>query len=292
MNKKLIFDNSALIVAHPDDEILWFSSILENVSKIIIVFKGTDNKEVLFGRNNILNSKILPYANKITCLEIEESNVLNNSNWKMPKPTIYGMKTSSIKYKENYSEIKKKLSKSLVGFKNVITHNPWGEYGHEEHVQVFRVTLSLLSELNFSIWVPGYFSERTFGMMSLFKEFISKNFVNKNINQQFCQNIKSIYTDNGAWTWSDDYNWPQVETFYEVDKNSKNSGINFTKTPHVWNQMNYIQMFKIHLTHFSKIRSKAIQFVQLLFPKILFDILIKKYKKIKSKQTRANYKSK
>ena len=292
MDKKLIFDNSVLIVAHPDDEILWFSSILESVEKIIIVFKGTDDKKILSGRENILSSKALPYANKITCLEIEESNASNTSNWKMPKPTDYGIKTSSIKYKENYDKLRNKLNKSLVGFNNVITHNPWGEYGHEEHVQVFRATMSLLTELNYTIWVPGYFSERTFSMMSLFKKYISKNFVNYNINQQFCENVKSIYIDNEAWTWSNDYNWPHAETFYEVVKNTKNLENNIVKTPNAWNHMNFILMFQIHLTHFSKIRSKVIRFLQLLIPKILFNILIKVYKKIKNKHFQANYKSK
>lgn len=283
MNKKIIFENSALIVAHPDDEILWFSSILENVDKIIIIFKGTNNKKVLSGRNNIFNSKILPYANKISCLEIEESDAFNSANWEMPKPTDYGIKTSSTKYKKNYYLLRDKLIEKLAGYKNIITHNPWGEYGHEEHVQVFRVTMSLLAKLGYSIWVPGYFSERTFGMMSLFKNFISNNFIEYSINQQFCESVKSIYIDNGAWTWSNDYKWPQAETFYELN-NTNNLEIKMAKTPYVWNKMNFILMFHIHLTYFSKIRSKAIQFFQLLIPKVLFDALIKSYKNIKAKR--------
>ena len=283
MNKKIIFENSALIVAHPDDEILWFSSILENVDKIIIIFKGTNNKKVLSGRNNIFNSKILPYANKISCLEIEESDAFNSANWEMPKPTDYGIKTSSTKYKKNYYLLRDKLIEKLAGYKNIITHNPWGEYGHEEHVQVFRVTMSLLAKLGYSIWVPGYFSERTFGMMSLFKNFISNNFIEYSINQQFCESVKSIYIDNGAWTWSNDYKWPQAETFYELNY-TNNLEIKMAKTPYVWNKMNFILMFHIHLTYFSKIRSKAIQFFQLLIPKVLFDSLIKSYKNIKAKR--------
>ena len=37
------FKNSVLVVAHPDDEILWFSSIIKDVDKIIIVFNETKN---------------------------------------------------------------------------------------------------------------------------------------------------------------------------------------------------------------------------------------------------------
>ena len=34
--------DSILVVAHPDDEVLWFSSILDDVNRIIIVFVDTD----------------------------------------------------------------------------------------------------------------------------------------------------------------------------------------------------------------------------------------------------------
>lgn len=282
-NNKLKFENSALVVAHPDDEILWFSSIIENVDKIIIVFKGTNNKKVFSGREKIFNSKLLPYANKIICLEIEESDVFNSTNWKMPKLSNYGLKTNSIKYQKNFDKIKIKLNKNLEGVKNVITHNPWGEYGHEEHVQIFRVIISLLSELDYSIWISGYFSERSYALMSLFKSFIGENYVNHNINQKFCENVKSIYLKDEAWTWSNNYNWPQSETFYEVIKNVNNLKINVSRTPHVWNQMNFILMFDIHLSYLSKLRSKLIKFLQLLVPKIIFNILISNYRKIKVK---------
>ena len=286
------FENSALVVAHPDDEILWFSSVLENVDKIIIVFKDTANKTVFYGRDTILNSKALPYAKKIICLEIEESDAFNSSNWKMPKPTEYGVKNSSTKYKENYYKIRNKLIKNLVGFKNVITHNPWGEYGHEEHTQIFRVITSLFTELNYSIWVSGYFSERSYNMMSLFKKNIGKKFVNCNINHEFCESVKSIYMNNGAWTWSNDYNWPRSEIFYELFETKKNLEIIPAETPQTWDQMNFILMFEIHLNYFSKIRSKAIQFLQLFIPKFFFNILAKNYKKIKFRYSQTNRKLK
>ena len=95
MNKQLELDKSVLIVAHPDDEILWFSSILKDVKKIIFIFKGTENKTVEKGRNKILDTKALPYANKIINLNIDESNILDFANWKMPKQTFYGIQTKS-----------------------------------------------------------------------------------------------------------------------------------------------------------------------------------------------------
>ena len=41
------------------------------------------------------------------------------------------------------------------GVRTVITHSPWGEYGHEDHVQLFRAVDALRPELGFAVWAPG-----------------------------------------------------------------------------------------------------------------------------------------
>ena len=37
-------EESVLVVAHPDDEVLWFSSILDTVTSIVIVFMDTEQR--------------------------------------------------------------------------------------------------------------------------------------------------------------------------------------------------------------------------------------------------------
>ena len=49
------------------------------------------------------------------------------------------------KYINNFDILVKKLTFELKDFKNVFTHNPWGEYGHEEHIQVFKAIEKYLS---------------------------------------------------------------------------------------------------------------------------------------------------
>lgn len=269
------FQNSVLVVAHPDDEILWFSTIIQNVDKIIIVFNKTNNQSVNKGRDKILDLKLLPYKDKITCLKIEEADVFNKSNWKIPKVTEYGVNINSNKYFENFNKIKDRLSNHLKDYKNVITHNPWGEYGHEEHVQVFNVIKKISSEIDFSIWISGYFSEQSFRMMSLFKNFISKNFYRYKINNEFCQNVKNIYTNNDAWTWSNNYIWPEYETFFKLSSNFSSLNENGLKTPQVWSQMNFILMYHVHSTRLSLLRSRVIQILELILPSLVFKILIK-----------------
>ena len=187
--------------------------VIDFVDKIIIIYNGTSNKEVLLGRNKIFNSKILPYQEKVKCLKIEEADVFNKSNWDFPKLTSYGVKLNSKKYIQNFDEIKEKLSEELLDYQNIITHNPWGEYGHEEHIQVFNAISKVSEKINFSVWVSSYFSEQSLKTMSLFKNLISKETYRFEINKDICEKVKSIYISNKAWTWSENYEWPKHESF-------------------------------------------------------------------------------
>ena len=269
------FKNSVLVVAHPDDEILWFSSIIKDVDKIIIVFNETKNEKVYAGRKRIFDSGLLPYKNKITYLNIEEADVFNKTNWKLPEPTEYGVQVNSKKYFKNFNKLKTKLTYELKDFKKVITHNPWGEYGHEEHMQVFKAIEKISKEFNLCVWISGYFSEQSYRMMSLFKNFTSKEFYRLKIDSTFCEKVKLTYISNEAWTWSDNYIWPQYECFFKLSSNFFNLDKKKLETPAVWDQMNFILMYHVHLTKLSIIRSKIIQFLELIIPNYFFKLLIK-----------------
>ena len=279
MNQNIKFEKSALVVAHPDDEILWFSSVIDFVDKIIIIYNGTSNKEVLLGRNKIFNSKILPYQGKVKCLKIEEADVFNKSNWNFPKLTSYGVKLNSKKYIQNFDKIKEKLSEELLDYQNIITHNPWGEYGHEEHIQVFNAISKVSEKINFAVWVSSYFSEQSLKTMSLFKNFISKETYRFEINKDICEKVKSIYISNKAWTWSENYEWPKHESFFKLNLNFSKLNVVQNKIPEIWSDMNFILIHYVHLTKFSIIRSKIIQLLKAILPDSIFSLLIKIKKK-------------
>lgn len=64
-------------------------------------------------------------------------------------------------YAENYSTIVRLLENELTSDMNVFTHNPWGEYGHEDHLQVFRAVDQLQSEIGFKQWMENYVTNRS-----------------------------------------------------------------------------------------------------------------------------------
>ena len=78
----------AIVVAHPDDEILFFSSVLEAVDEIIICFGPSSSNVVSDGRKRLQGK--YPLKN-IEWLNIQESNVFLSANWNSPKLNEYGI---------------------------------------------------------------------------------------------------------------------------------------------------------------------------------------------------------
>lgn len=95
-----------LIVAHPDDEILWFNPY--DYDKIVICFMSRDDKPGFEKkREAVINEH--PLKSRIECLNISEDNGVR------------------------YPMIIHYLSTKVNGFDEVHTHNQLGEYGHDHH---------------------------------------------------------------------------------------------------------------------------------------------------------------
>lgn len=209
-----------IICAHPDDEVIFFSSILKDASSVIICFTETQNKTVTMGRKNI---KKFPPLKNYLFLDLVEPNVFNSANWNNPTKSPEGLTVSRNKYNyvKSYQGIKLKLSKILKFGDTIYTHNPWGEYGHEEHVQVFRVITELSNELNLKIFVTGYVSNKSYNLMKMENHLLTNKIQFMTINEKLVNDFKAIYILNYCWTFDDNYIWPRIETFYKININSR-----------------------------------------------------------------------
>ncbi|HEC27453.1 MAG TPA: hypothetical protein ENI67_08590 [Gammaproteobacteria bacterium] len=216
--------DSVLVVAHPDDENLWFSSILSKVDKIVMCFLPVVNNPVWTdGRRKSLTE--YPLSN-LHCLELEEAGVFEGVNWEQAVNTDYGLRItenhlSDAVYKSNYDTLKTRLREQLQGYHNVFTHNPWGEYGHVEHVQVYRAVKALQDEMQFILWFSGYASNKSADLMvKVLSEKISCS-VTLETDKLLAESIANIYKRNHCWTWYEDYKWCDVETFIkDTESNS------------------------------------------------------------------------
>ena len=235
-----IFEKSTLVIAHPDDEILWFSSILDKVDHIIFCFLEYPH-DISLGRGR--RNAILEYPLKnISCLDIPEADAFNGADWNKPVEDKYGLRISSSKstakrYTDNYHILYDKLSDELKGIENVFTHNPWGEYGHEDHIQVYRVIKSIQKQYGFNIWISNYCGNRSFKLMLKYISGFNSTYRISQANIDLAMAIAKIYKKHHCWTWYGNYQWFKEECIINADElrnDTKEFGhifpLNFIKT--------------------------------------------------------------
>lgn len=219
------FDKAILVVAHPDDEIMWFSSIVQKVADIVICFLAFDAKPLLTeGRKKALADYPLSH---MSCLGLKESNIFNDDNWRNPTLSDYGLKVGGVRprvnaYQSNYAALKHALEAKLNGYEHVLTHSPWGEYGHEEHVQVFKVVMDLKRKYKFKVWYPNYVSNKSYPLMFKNIQNFELLYVSYPTSQELAKNIKSLYEKNNCWTWYNEWQWPSCDVFINNADGDKN----------------------------------------------------------------------
>ena len=211
------FRDSILIVAHPDDEVLWFSSILDVVGKIVICFLGAEHWPGL-GEARTRSLAEHHYRDRIVELGMSQKKAHNKSRWPEPTETDYGLRLDRYPgFDEPYQEQAKRLITLLEPYvrdaANVYTHNPWGEYGHEDHVQVSRVTSILANKYDTAIWHGNYVSNKSISLMWRYANGFGRPYFTMPVDRQRSREIADTYYRNGAWTWMDDYVWFDSESF-------------------------------------------------------------------------------
>lgn len=202
-----------IIVAHPDDEIIFFSSILKSKSRKIICFSVSKDKKVNKGRE-VIQTKA-PFKNWLFLNQKELS--------------AYNFKGCST-YIKTFHKLKSLLSEIIEVGDTIYTHNPWGEYGHEDHILVFDVINNLSKKLKLKIYVNGYVTNNTYNLMSKKEYLLSNNFKFKKIDHKFNSIIKKKYILNSCWTFDKNYKWPETEIFFNINNKNKYKKIN-TSSP-------------------------------------------------------------
>lgn len=216
---KEALDKSVLVVAHPDDEVLWFGSVLEQVDKIIICFTDAEHwPELGEARKRSLEQHAL--RERMELLDICQVKSHNKSRWPEPVETDYGLLLDKYPgFDKPYQQQAKRLAEALEphirNSKNVFTHNPWGEYGHEDHVQVSKVTTRLAEEAGSSIWFSSYVSNKSMALMRRHVHGFGQSYYTMPVDTVRAREIADTYYKNNAWTWLDDYIWFDSECFVQ-----------------------------------------------------------------------------
>jgi len=214
------FKDAILVVAHPDDECLFFSSIIDEVSKIIFCFsKIPDEKDISIGRKEALKKFPLKNINIINLNVTQAKTKLPPLNWSNLRDSNFGVKggLEESSYNNNFHIIRNKLNNLIPSKSTVVTHNPWGEYGNSEHIQIFKIVFNIAREKKINMFVSGYFSDLTKNYLKRKQHFLIPNHNFLLTNNNFYLQLKNHYIKYGCWTWFNSYKIPSYECIYNID---------------------------------------------------------------------------
>jgi LmbE family N-acetylglucosaminyl deacetylase len=250
--------NVVVVVAHPDDEIIWFSSLLDQCKSVVVCFgpSATSKKSWDNGRTVLMDS--YPLA-KVKFLKIRQSDAFEAANWDNPKETDSGLHLRPRRirtlYERNADELLRLLETELQRESVVFTHNPWGEYGHAEHVQVFRVLSKLKEKLGFGLFVDGYVSKTTLNLMSQHAHTLRDEPLVRSTDRSLAHRLKDLYINHECWTWVADYEWPEREIFYRI---SQPSDQQIKSVPSTSISLNYITKDNVNRSFLRQTVRKAL----------------------------------
>ncbi len=235
-------EKSVLIVAHPDDEVLWFGSVLDRFEKIVICFTEAGHWPEL---GDARRRSLAEHACRDRIVELDVCQVKshNKSKWPHPTETEYGLKLDrypqfDAAYRHQAELVRTALEPHLKGTANIFTHNPWGEYGHEDHVQVCRIATVFAEKIGAAVWYNNYVSNKSSELMRQYVQGFGRPYYSMPVDIEKIRKIADTYFRNNAWTWMDDYAWFASECFVKgplVNKKDRCTGalfpVNFLRLP-------------------------------------------------------------
>jgi hypothetical protein len=103
------------------------------------------------------------------------------------------------------------------------SHNPWGEYGHEEHIQVWCAVSRLAEKHGRSVWVWDGFSNEVLeqsGMRTRLDHYtpLSADLRSRemDVDERLYGELRRLYQKHGAWTRGHDYEPPARPRYLEA----------------------------------------------------------------------------
>ncbi len=208
---------SAIVVAHPDDECLWLSSVLATADRVVFCFGDQfERPKSSTARRRAVAA--LPLDGMVD-LKLPESGAGFAVDWSNPRPTPVGIaiadEAARGRYEANFPKLLDALRPVLAGCGDVYTHNPWGEYGHAEHIQVYRAVAALQAEFGFTIWFSNYVGPASWLLALKLGEHPSWTHCRTvSPDRATASALMRVYRRNGAWTWTRFHRWPDLETLY------------------------------------------------------------------------------
>ena len=192
---------------------VWFA-----LSLVIMAFCDLASKPELGAQRRRAVGK-LPF--RCEMLGLPEAGTYWRADWENPSLLRHGLQLDFATpdvitaYERNYRLLDERLRPYLSADTPVFTHNPWGEYGHEDHVQLNIVLRKLAAELGFPLYVSGYCYPHAERLAARFPEVRSRPVMSRSINLSYVRQVKSIYQEHDCWTWEVPDPWGDEDTYLQ-----------------------------------------------------------------------------
>jgi LmbE family N-acetylglucosaminyl deacetylase len=195
---------AAIVVAHPDDEILWFSSLVTGVARIIMCY-GTisANSERAIKRKNAVKD----YPRDVEFLDL-------------PIPGRVAADTEAA----HFCVLTDRLRTVLRGVTTVFTHNPWGEYGQPDHQRVHGAVESLQADMGFTAYVSCYVARHQLAAVRQALNRGVKGVISLPTSRREINRVIKVYKMHACWTWTPRWAWPKREHFLSLGDSTQWGG--------------------------------------------------------------------
>jgi LmbE family N-acetylglucosaminyl deacetylase len=217
-----------VVVAHPDDEILWLGPLLPTAAVILAAFPELPwNPELTRARASVLSDYPL---RTFAFLPLAESGAFRQSDWLRRRPSHQGVTLArgcppsvARRYSDNFVALLDQLTPHLREHPVVYTHNPWGEYGHEEHIQVCAAVTQLARAFGRSVWAWTGLPDRQLvadGMRMRRDHYgrIDSELPRRTwqLDLSLYRAVRDLYIARGAWTYDPLYIPPAHPTYMQL----------------------------------------------------------------------------
>ena len=218
-----------IVVAHPDDEVLWLAPLLPRATHVLAAYSVASLDPALTqGRERVREN--FPF-NTFQFLGLKQAEVYAQSDFLSRVPVEHGVnlmrscpQDRAEHYRSNYQALIAAVDSYLGPHTDIYTHNPWGEYGHEEHIQVNHAMIALAQRHGCSVWAwDGLSSEELLARgVRLKADFYPDSLLihapsdEVPVDLECCKEIRALYQRHRAWTYHDDYLPPNPSRFLQM----------------------------------------------------------------------------
>lgn len=211
-----LVEGAALVVAHPDDEVLWFGSVAARVQSLFVCFEDPGNApQVTRGRRRVSEA----FPRPARWLRLKEPRTWRRTPWNDPTYTPHGLKAidpqTDRRVAETFAQLVEILERELAGARAVFTHNPWGEYGHADHALVHAAVRTVARARELPLLCPLVASLTS--VRALRRPLVAWGSpMRADVDIVFCERVRSLYVTHKVWTWDEQWKFWAHDVFAPV----------------------------------------------------------------------------